>query len=131
MFKKVRSRVSPLTGTRTEVFRDNGTGKGKIVNKTNVGDAVRYLKEKRNATSDMTRFYNERKNRGHRLVAMIDPLVWVNHPEIWEDDEELKKFLDNYGYWKQLDVGFTYVKHKRNFTFSNAARSRLDKVYNG
>jgi hypothetical protein len=130
MFQKIRSYKSPLTGTVSKVYRDNDTGKGKVVNSTNVTHALKYLKEKRSALGEKrTSFYNEKLRRGHRLVAAIDPLVWVNHPEIWDDDEKLKKFMDNYDYWKQMDVGFTHVKHKRNFTFSQSARERLDKMF--
>jgi hypothetical protein len=130
MFRKIESYKSPITGTVSTVYRDHGSGKGKVVNSTNVSTALKYLKEKRSALGEKrTQFYNEKLRRGHRLAAAIDPLVWVNHPEIWSDDEELKRFLDNYGYWKQMDVGFTYVKNKRNFAFSQEARERLDKIY--
>ena len=130
MFHKLVDRVSPITGSRSKMFVDTNTGKGMIENTVNVKEAMRYLKEKRSSHGDKkTSFYNEKFNRGHRLVCGIDPLVYLNHKEIHSDDEALKKFMDRHAEWKQLDVGFTYVKHKNNMAFSPAARKRLDSIF--
>lgn len=132
MLRKTVDRVSPLTGSRSQVFVDTSTGKRKIVNSVNIKEQLRFLKEKRaNIGDKRTKFYDSKLKKGHRFAAAIDPLIWVNHPEIWEDDQEMKKFLDKHEELKYMNVGYTYVKNKRAGIYSASVGERIDKIFSG
>lgn len=62
-----------------------------------------------------SRFYDH-KHAG-TMIALMDPIEFSMHPELMTDDDALKRYLDENPRRKILDVGLTYVKHKRSQVF--------------
>ncbi len=129
-FKKlIPTYKSEITGSVSDVYYDKDTKEQKFITRKNISRALTANREiKADIGSKRTQFFSDKIADGSRVVGYIDPLVYAANPElhglpnrgdnplqaIGEVDMMLAmKWLDAHPEHKCMDIGLTFVKHKR------------------